>query len=399
MLTFNGKPFDPDDFQEALMDAAVVQVKEHLHERISSIRHPVTGEFPTVVVSGESLDTISARIEGSTEMLGIVRERLNPDDLEGMTLVETEKTKRPKAFLSYAWEDKLLASRIAETLQANGIDTWWAEWEIRAGDSLRRKIDEGLGTCTHFLVLLTPTSIIKPWVNQEMDAGLVRKIESEAQFIALRSNLEANALPPLLRGLLSPAISKFDEDIKQLIHDIHGLSSKPPLGPAPPMANFANTGYSAAATAIAKVFVEASKNGGIWDPTLSVSELCDQTSLSREDVMDGVYELGSMVSENFDTIVPSPNLFATFDKHFMEWDPAKDALALATDLLNDESFPREPDQIAERYGWKPRRLNPTIAYLTSRKLVASMSLMSMGPWIAVHLENIDATRRFVKSRQ
>ena len=30
-LTFNGKPFDPDDFHDALVDAAVNKIKEHLH--------------------------------------------------------------------------------------------------------------------------------------------------------------------------------------------------------------------------------------------------------------------------------------------------------------------------------------------------------------------------------
>ena len=399
MLSFNGKPFDSDDFDAAITGAIVKQVKEHLHEQISAIRHPDTGEFPTVQISGETVESISARIEGSAELLAIVRERLNLSDLERTTLIETEKVEAPKAFLSYAWEDRALAKRLAETLHSNGIDTWWAEWEIRAGDSLRQKIDEGLVDCTHFLVLLTPTSISKPRVNQEMDAGLVRKIESQAEFISLRSNLEPKALPPLLRGLMSPSIDDFDADMKQLIHDIHGISRKPPLGPAPQLVNAPNTGYSAAATAIAKVFADSTENARGWDPALPASEVCERTSLSQEDVMDAVYELGSLVTENFGTIIPGADLFATFDGYFMDWDPAKDALTVASDLINDESFPREPDQIAERYGWKPRRLNPAIAYLTSRKLIASMALMAMGPWVAVHLEKIDATRRFVKSRQ
>lgn len=89
----------------------------------------------------------------------------------------------------------MLAQRIAETLQGNGVQTWWAEWEIGAGDSLRQKIDAGLSDCTHFIVLLTPRSIVKPWVNQEMDAGLVLKIQARCRFITLRHMLPAEALP------------------------------------------------------------------------------------------------------------------------------------------------------------------------------------------------------------
>jgi len=398
-FTLNGRPFDPDDFRDVIMEAAVNKVKEHLHEQISSIRNPRTGEFTVVQVSGTTLENISARVEASTELLKLVQERLSPDDLKRTTLIDSKASEAHKAFISYAWEDRDLAKRIAETLQSNGIETWWAEWEIRVGDSLRQKIDEGLSNCTDFLVLLTPESINKPWVNQEMDAGLVRKIESQARFIAIRRNLAARALPPLLRGMLSPALEDFDTDIRQLIYDILGVSRKPVLGALPSVATTIASEYSPAATAIAKVFVEKTQNAAHSDPMLPMGELCDATSLSQDDVPDALYELGDMVAENFGTVMPTPELFVTFDKHFKGWDPAADALILAADLLNDASFPREPQQIAERYGWKPRRLNPAIAYLDGRKLISSLRHLGMGPWIAAYLEKTDATRRFVKSRQ
>jgi hypothetical protein len=398
-LTFNGKPFDPDDFHDALMEAALDKVKEHLHEEISSIRGPVTGEFPVVSVTGNTLENICARVEASPELLALVRQRLSPDDLQRTTFVEQRQPAGHKAFLSYGWEDRDLAKRIAESLQANGIETWWAEWEIRAGDSLRQRIDEGLRNCTDFMVLLTPTSIDKPWVNQEMDGGLVRKIESEARFIPLRHRLAASALPPLLRGMLSPALEEFDSDIRQLIHDILGVSRKPALGAPPAAAQTIDSGYSLAATAVARIFVEITQNALHSDPMLSIEEVRERTSLSEEDVSDAIYELSGMLEEDYGTVVPLPELFVAFDKHFKDWDPAADALAIATDLLNDDSFPREPEEIAQRYGWQPRRLNPALAYLINRKLIQSLTHLGMGAWIAVHLENTDATRRFVKSRR
>jgi hypothetical protein len=91
-------------------------------------------------------------------------------------------------------------------------------------------------------------------------------------------------------------------------------------------------------------------------------------------------------------------LFAEFDKYFQGWDPGADALALAADLVNDASFPSEPPQIAERYGWKPRRLNAAVAYLASRNLIENQQFLNLGPWGCAHIEKTDATRRFVKSR-
>jgi hypothetical protein len=239
---------------------------------------------------------------------------MNPDDLEKCMLIETMPAGPPKVFLSFGWEDHALAQRIAQTLMANGVDTWWAEWEIRAGESLRQKIDEGLRNCTVFLVLLTPTSINKPWVNQEIDAGLIRKIEDQARFIPLRRDLPPTALPPLLRGMFSPELQDFDQDIQQLINDLHGVSSKPPLGPPPPAADRAvNTGYSPAATAIAKVFAETTKDALYFDPTMSAQALGEATGLSEDDVVDALHELGSMIEDEYDIITGMPELYATFE--------------------------------------------------------------------------------------
>ncbi len=399
-LTMNGKPFDPDDFKKTIMEAAANQVKDHLHERLSSIRNPETGEFPVVHVTGSCVEDISARVEGSPELLRLVQERIAPEEMGKITLIETQAPSRPRAFLSFGWDDRELAKAIAEALQANGVETWWAEWELKAGDSLRQKIEEGLSNCTVFLVLLTPDSIIKPWVNQEIDAGLIRKIESQARFIAIRKNLAVSALPPLLRGTFSPALENFETDLKQLIADIHGLSRKPALGPAPlATTRQLNSGYSPAATAIAKLFVERTENAASWDPQISTHEIAEETSLSEEDVADALFELKGMVEEHYGSVIGEPELYTTFDKHFKGWDPCSDALALAADLLNDPAFPREPDQIAERYGWPPRRLNPALTYLINRKLIHSLTHLGMGAWVAVHLETTDATRRFVKSQQ
>jgi hypothetical protein len=82
----------------------------------------------------------------------------------------------------------------------------------------------------------------------------------------------------------------------------------------------------------------------------------------------------------------------------MPWKPAADALRLANDLLNDDSFPSTPPAVAERYGWEARRLNPAINFLRNRDLAGVRTGISMGQWAAFHIERTDATRRFVKSR-
>ncbi len=97
----------------------------------------------------------------------------------------------PVAFLCHGSEDKSLARQLAIDLRSHGIDVFFDEWGIGPGDSIRRKIDGGLGRCTHILALLTTRSLNKAWVNTEMDAGFVRAAEGSAKFIPLRAGLAA----------------------------------------------------------------------------------------------------------------------------------------------------------------------------------------------------------------
>lgn len=50
-VTLNGKPFNKNSFEGAVVEMLV----SHLRERLGSIRHPETGEFPTIVVTGSDL--------------------------------------------------------------------------------------------------------------------------------------------------------------------------------------------------------------------------------------------------------------------------------------------------------------------------------------------------------
>lgn len=398
---FNGKPFDPRTFEETLLKQVMEAAAEQLRERIGTIRNPENGEFPTIVVSGTSSDALALRIEGSSALLTLVHERLaltSGDPSENEIMPET--TRPPKVFLSYASEDRVLASRIAHQLNANGVDTWWDQWCLSAGDSLRQKIDEGLGDCTHFVVLLTSHALTKPWVNQEIDAGLMLKLGSQVTFIPLRHKLAAAELPPLLSGLVSPVVDDPDRDITQLIHDIHGVAKKPPLGNAPLIVTESRshkTGYSDAANAIARVFVMSSTHGRKFDPNVSLDELKQKTGLPDDDITDALHELKTFFLTRPGIVWPEDELFCTFDQFWQPWNPRRDALQIAADMVNNDDFPTSPTTIAARYSWAPRRLNPAMAYLINRQLVRFMKAMDSGDWLAVHIQKIDATRRFIKS--
>src|SRR3546814_10978354 len=116
---------------------------------------------------------------------------------------------------------------------ARGIDVWYDNWEIGFGDSLRRKMEEGLGDCTHFVVLLTATSIGKAWVNEEIDAGLMKAVEGNAKFIGLRHELPLASVSPFLRTRLTPEYQNGAAGLTEIAAQLPDLPRNPPPGGTP----------------------------------------------------------------------------------------------------------------------------------------------------------------------
>jgi hypothetical protein len=76
-------------------------------------------------------------------------------------------------FVSHAAEDKGTVARpLAEALDQAGLTVWYDEFELRVGDSLRRRIDSGIAGSRFGVVVLSPAFFAKSWPQYELD-GLV----------------------------------------------------------------------------------------------------------------------------------------------------------------------------------------------------------------------------------
>ncbi len=86
-------------------------------------------------------------------------------------------------FISHASEDKEAVARpIAEELRARGFAVWYDEYEIKVGDSIPKKIDEGLGS-RFGVVVLSPSFFAKNWPKKELEALLQREADEGAKII------------------------------------------------------------------------------------------------------------------------------------------------------------------------------------------------------------------------
>ena len=80
-------------------------------------------------------------------------------------------------FISHASEDKVSVARpLYRLLTLKGYSVWFDEFELKLGDSLRAKIDEGLSSCRFGVVVISPSFLNKQWPKRELD-GLFSKEE------------------------------------------------------------------------------------------------------------------------------------------------------------------------------------------------------------------------------
>lgn len=83
-------------------------------------------------------------------------------------------------FISHASEDKDPVVRpLANALKDGGLRVWYDEFELRIGDSLRRKIDMGLAKSRFGVVVLSRAFFGKGWTNYELDGIVTRAVSGE----------------------------------------------------------------------------------------------------------------------------------------------------------------------------------------------------------------------------
>ena len=85
---------------------------------------------------------------------------------------------RRDVFICHASEDKDVARPLALALLARGLSVWLDEQEIRIGDRLLARIDEGLLSSRFGAVVLSPSFFAKDWPRRELDGLTMRELEA-----------------------------------------------------------------------------------------------------------------------------------------------------------------------------------------------------------------------------
>ena len=59
-------------------------------------------------------------------------------------------------FISYNHADREFAGWLASRLVTRRVAVWFDDWEMKVGDSLRRKVESGIDTSAYLIVVLSP---------------------------------------------------------------------------------------------------------------------------------------------------------------------------------------------------------------------------------------------------
>ena len=128
-------------------------------------------------------------------------------------------------FISHASEDKDEVARpLADALSSKGLRVWYDEYELKIGDSLRRKIDRGLACSRFGIVVISRDFIKKGWTNYELDGLVTRAVSGEQVLLPIWHNITkaevVNFAPSLADKLARNTAVDTIEDIADEIADL-----------------------------------------------------------------------------------------------------------------------------------------------------------------------------------
>lgn len=142
----------------------------------------------------------------------------------------------PRVFLVHSSKDKArFVTGLAENLWSKGVDVWLDQWKMLPGDSLVSKIfEEGLKHADAVVIVLSKTSVTRPWVREELNASVIRRIEDGTRLIPIL--IDDCDVPEALRSTVWLRIEdpkSYGEQLDGIVAAIFESRPKSRVGTAP----------------------------------------------------------------------------------------------------------------------------------------------------------------------
>jgi HJR/Mrr/RecB family endonuclease len=125
-----------------------------------------------------------------------------------------------KIFISYSYDDKSFVNWLVEILAREDISVWYDINEINVGDSLTKKLEEGIKSSSFIIIVLSKSGVKSKWVNYEFNTALVYSAQKQGVRI-LPVLIDDTVIPPNLSSIRYADFTKNkDLALQELIQTI-----------------------------------------------------------------------------------------------------------------------------------------------------------------------------------
>lgn len=118
--------------------------------------------------------------------------------------IKPQNNSKHEIFISHSSKDKAWVEKLYKKLEEKGVKTWYDDSELKIGDNLREKINEGLNECNYGIVVLSEYFIDSFWTKKEYDS--------------LFAFMENGKLFPINHGLSKEQLESFDKSLSNIIY-------------------------------------------------------------------------------------------------------------------------------------------------------------------------------------
>jgi hypothetical protein len=201
-----GKSVDNDTIrQEVWFDAQIIQDELDALRKVDRVSQPSSQNYKLT-------------LDGKDYYEKFIR--------QNKSLVSKSNVEEWDFFICHASEDKKDAAvPIYNGLLEKGYKVWFDKFELKLGDSLRKKIDEGLRGSKYGIVILSSYFFEKKWPQNELDGLVALEQDGKKRILPIWHNLgfeDVKKYSPILAGRLAAKTSEgieiaVDKIIKAII--------------------------------------------------------------------------------------------------------------------------------------------------------------------------------------
>lgn len=229
----SGLPFDEQAFHESKQEV-VEFCHQQQHDLIGSmtmiVRQTIGPNAPAGTFDSLSkmiVSEIGAMIGRLTCDLALKRDETILGDRRIKKAYAAGLGKQWDAFICHASEDKKdFVDEFAGRLHDSGLAVWYDAFSLKLGDSLRRKIDEGLAKSRYGIVILSKNFFAKEWPQNELDGLMSREISGTKVILPIWHKITADEVrqhSPILAGRVAARSEHGLEKVIAEVRDAMGL--------------------------------------------------------------------------------------------------------------------------------------------------------------------------------